>query len=52
MNKVQIMHLNAGKRRTFQYGLLNDETLKDYTTLAVVEPYIYQQPQTGEPTIS
>jgi ribonuclease HI len=46
------MHLNAGKRRTVQYGLLNDETLKDYTALAVVEPYIYQQPQTGEPTIS
>jgi hypothetical protein len=46
------MHLNAGKRRTVQYGLLNDDLVKDYTALAVVEPYIYQQPQTGEPTIS
>ena len=41
MNRVQIMHLNAGKRRTVQYGLLNDDSVKDYTALAVVEPYIY-----------
>jgi hypothetical protein len=46
------MHLNAGKRRTVQYCLLNDESLKDYTALAVVEPVIYQQPQTGGITIS
>ena len=46
------MYLNAGKRRTVQYGLLNDDSVQDYTALAVVEPYIYQQPQTGEPTIS
>jgi hypothetical protein len=52
MNRVQIMHLNVGKRRTVQYGLLNDEVLKDYAALAVLEPYIYQHPQTGEPTIS
>jgi hypothetical protein len=46
------MHLNVGKRRTVQYGLLNDEVLKDYAALAVLEPYIYQHPQTGELTIS
>jgi hypothetical protein len=46
------MHLNVGKQRTVQYGLLNDEALQDYTALAVLEPYIYQHPQTGEPTIS
>jgi hypothetical protein len=52
MNRVQIMHLNVGKRRTVQHSLLNDEALKDYAALAVLEPYIYQHPQTGEPTIS
>ena len=46
------MHLNAGKRRTVQYGLLNDTTVKDFIALAVIEPYIFQHPQTGEPTIS
>jgi hypothetical protein len=38
--------------RRVQYSLLNDEALKDYAALAVLEPYIYQHPQTGEPTIS
>jgi hypothetical protein len=46
------MYLNVGKRRTVQYGLLNDEALKDYTALAVLELYIYKHPQTGELTIS
>jgi hypothetical protein len=52
MNRVQVMHLNAGKRRAVQHGLLNDETIRDFTALAVVEPYIFQHPQTGVPTIS
>jgi hypothetical protein len=52
MNRVQVMHLNAGKRRAVQYGLLNDETIRDFTALAVVEPYIFQHPQIGVPTIS
>jgi hypothetical protein len=46
------MHLNVGKQRTVQYGLLNDKALKDYTALAVLEPYIYKHPQTGDLTIS
>ena len=41
MNRVQIMYLNVGKRRTVQHSLLNDEVLKDYTVLTVLEPYIY-----------
>jgi hypothetical protein len=52
MNRVQVMHLNAGKRKAVQHGLLNDETIKGFTALAVVEPYIFQHPQTGVPTIS
>ena len=46
------MHLNVGKRRTVQHGLLNDKALKDYAALVVLEPYIYEYPQTGELTIS
>jgi hypothetical protein len=46
------MHLNIGKRRTVQYSLLNDEALKNYVTLVVLEPYIFKHPQIGEPTIS
>jgi hypothetical protein len=37
-------HLNVGKRRTVQYGLLNDEALKDYVALVVLEPYIFKYP--------
>jgi hypothetical protein len=41
MNRVQIMHLNVGKRRTVQYGLLNDTIVKDFIALTVIEPYIF-----------
>ena len=46
------MHLNVRKRRTVQHSLLNDEALKDYAALAVLEPYIYEHLQIDEPTIS
>jgi hypothetical protein len=46
------MRLNVGKRRTVQCGLLNEEALKDYTALSILEPYIYRHPQTNEPAIS
>ena len=35
------MHLNVEKRRTVQHSLLNDEALKDYAALTVLELYIY-----------
>jgi hypothetical protein len=35
------MHLNVGKQRTVQYGLLNDTTVKDFIILAVIELYIF-----------
>jgi hypothetical protein len=38
------MHLNVGKQRTVQYSLLNDEALKDYAALVILEPYIYKHP--------
>ena len=51
MNRVQIMHLNVGKRRTVQHSLLNDIAIKDFAAFTVVEPYAFRHPQTGEPTI-
>lgn len=51
MNRTQILHLNVGKRRLVQNSLLNDETLKDYQALCVVEPYIYANPDNNNPTI-
>jgi hypothetical protein len=41
MTRLRIMHLNVGKRRLVQYSLLNDETIKDFDAIAVVEPYIF-----------
>jgi hypothetical protein len=52
MNKLRVLHLNVGKRPTVQQSLLNDETLKDFDAMTVVEPYIFRHPQTGNPTIA
>ena len=45
------MHLNVGKRRLVQHSLLNDVAIKDFDTIVVVEPYIFQHPRIGAPTI-
>ncbi|EAQ84331.1 predicted protein [Chaetomium globosum CBS 148.51] len=36
---LEILQLNVRKRREVQESLLNDEGLKNYTTLAISEPY-------------
>ena len=51
MNKVQILHLNVGKRRNVQNSLLNDETIKEFQAITVVEPYILADPDSNQPTI-
>jgi hypothetical protein len=45
------MQLNVGKRRLVQHSLLNDVTINDFDAVAVVEPYIFQHPRTGAPTV-
>jgi hypothetical protein len=45
------LHLNVGKRKQVQQSLLNDETLRDFDALAIVEPYIYRHLHTGKPTV-
>jgi hypothetical protein len=49
---LRILHLNVGKRKQVQQSLLNDETLKDFDALAIVELYIYRHLQTGKPTVT
>jgi hypothetical protein len=52
MNRLRILHLNVGKRPAVQQSLLNDDSIKDFDALTVVEPYIFRHPQTGTPTIA
>ena len=49
---VQVLHLNVGKRRTVQNSLLNDVSIKDFDAISVVEPYVFQHPQSGRPIIA
>jgi hypothetical protein len=49
---LHILHLNVGKRKQVQQSLLNDETLKDFDALAIVEPYIYRHPHTSKPIVT
>ena len=52
MDRLRILHLNVGKRPAVQQSLLNDETLKDFDAMTVLEPYIFRHPRTGDPTIA
>jgi hypothetical protein len=52
MNRLRVLHLNVGKRPAVQQSLLNDDTLKDFDAMTVLEPYIFRHPRTGDPTIA
>ena len=39
---LNILQLNVGKQLGVQQSLLNDENLKQYTALAVLEPYVWR----------
>ena len=47
MEHLQILHLNGGKQKQAQWSMLNDGTLSKFAVLAVVEPYLYVDPETG-----
>ena len=38
----QILQLNVGKREMVQLSLLNDDNLKDFSVLAISEPYSWR----------
>jgi len=49
LGKFEILHLNIGKRKTAHWSLFCDDSLADFDVLTVVEPYIYEDVDTGEP---
>jgi hypothetical protein len=52
VDRLRILYLNVGKSLGVQQSLSNDESLKGFDVMTVVQPYIFQHPQTGAPTIS
>ena len=41
-NTLKIFQLNAGKRRTVQESFMNDKQLKEFSALAISEPWIWR----------
>ena len=41
-NTLQVLQLNVGKRETTQLSLLNDDSLQDFSVLAISEPYSWR----------
>lgn len=39
---MQALQLNMQKRREVQHSVMNDESLKEYTALAISEPYVFE----------
>lgn len=39
---MQFLQLNMQKRREVQHSVMNDSGLKDYTALAISEPYVFE----------
>jgi hypothetical protein len=39
---MQILQLNMQKRREVQHSVMNDSDLKEYTALAISEPYVFE----------
>lgn len=51
LEQLHVLHYNVGKRKQAQWSLLNDKDLEKYDVLAVVEPYIYPDVDTGKPRV-
>ena len=41
-NTLKIFQLNAEKRKTVQESFMNDEQLKEFSALAISEPWIWR----------
>jgi hypothetical protein len=52
MARLRVLQLNVGKKLAVQQSLLNDDTLKDFDAMTVLEPYIFRHPRKGKPTIA
>jgi hypothetical protein len=49
LGEFKVLHVNIGKRKTAHWSLFCDGSLADFDILTVVEPYIYEDLDTGEP---
>lgn len=49
LGQFKVLHVNIGKRMTVHWSLFCDESRADFDALSVVEPYIYEDLDTGEP---
>ena len=51
LEEFKVLHANIGKRKTAHWSLFCDESLAGFDALPVVEPYIYEDLDTGEPAL-
>lgn len=49
INELNILHYNVGRRKQVQWGSFDDTALQDFTALAVLDPQLYEDPDSGEP---
>jgi hypothetical protein len=49
LGELKVLHLSICKRKMAHWSLFCDEILADFDALAVVEPYICEDLDTGEP---
>jgi hypothetical protein len=47
LGEFKVLHVNIGKRKTAHWSLFCDESLAGFDALSVVEPYIYEDLDTG-----
>lgn len=46
--RLEVLHYNVGRQKHVQWSMLSDEAYARFAALAVVEPYVYSDPGTGE----
>ena len=49
LGEFKVLHVNIGKRKTAHWSPFCDERLASFEALAVIEPYVYEDLDTGEP---
>jgi len=49
LGDFKVLHVNIGKRKTAHWSLFCNKSLASFDALAVVEPYIYEDLDNGEP---
>jgi hypothetical protein len=45
---LQVLHYNVRRQKQVQWSVLNDAAYSQFTVLALVEPYLFRHPDTGQ----